>query len=57
MSESQRRRIAAAYREAGAEAVEGYRKVILGMINDGDRRKLLERTVTVTANRIALNRS
>ena len=57
LSESQRRRIAAAYREAGAEAVEGYRKVILGMINDGDRRKLLERTVTVTANRIALNRS
>jgi len=51
LSESQRKRIAAAYREAGAEAVEGYRKVILGMINDGDRHKLLERTVT--ANRIA----
>ncbi len=57
LSESQRRRIAAAYREAGAEAVEGYRKVILGMINADDRHKLLERTVTVTANRIALNRS
>ncbi len=55
LSESQRRRIAAAYREAGAEAVVGYRKVILGMINAEDRHKLLERTVT--ANRIALNRS
>ena len=30
---------------AGAEAVEGYRKVILGMINEDDRRKLLGRTV------------
>ena len=51
LSESQRKRIAAAYREAGAEAVEGYRKVILGMINDNDRRKFQGRTVT--ANRIA----
>jgi DNA-binding MarR family transcriptional regulator len=51
LSESQRKRIAAAYREAGAEAVEGYRKVILGMINDSDRRKFQGRAVT--ANRIA----
>ena len=51
LSESQRKRIAAAYREAGAEAVEGYRKVILGMINDNDRRKFQGRAVT--ANRIA----
>ena len=45
LSESQRTRIATAYRAAGAEAVEGYRKVILGMINEDDRRKLLGRTV------------
>jgi DNA-binding MarR family transcriptional regulator len=42
LSESQRQRIARAYREAGAEAVEGYRKVMLGMIND-DRREFLQR--------------
>ena len=38
LSESQRRRIADAYREAGAEAVEGFRRVLSGMIGD-DRRK------------------
>ena len=43
LSESQRQRIANAYRVAGAEAVEGYRKVILGMINEEDRRKVLGR--------------
>jgi DNA-binding MarR family transcriptional regulator len=43
LSHSQRERIARAYREAGAEAVEGYRKVILGMINEDDRRKFLDR--------------
>jgi DNA-binding MarR family transcriptional regulator len=43
LSESQRQRIASAYREAGAEAVEGYRKVMLGMINDDDRRQFLAR--------------
>ncbi len=39
LTETQRARIAAAYRAAGAEAVEGYRKVLLGMINEVDRRK------------------
>jgi DNA-binding MarR family transcriptional regulator len=43
LSESQRQRIARAYREAGAEAVEGYRKVILGIINEDDRREFLTR--------------
>jgi DNA-binding MarR family transcriptional regulator len=43
LTRSQRERIARAYREAGAEAVEGYRKVILGMINEEDRRKFLDR--------------
>ncbi len=44
LSHSQRERIARAYREAGAEAVEGYRKVLLGMINAEDRQKVLGRS-------------
>lgn len=32
LSESQREKIARAYREAGAEAVQGYRRVLAGMI-------------------------
>jgi len=43
LSESQRARIARAYREAGAEAVEGYRKVVLGIINEPEREKVLSR--------------
>lgn len=39
LSENQRRRIARAYRKAGAEAVEGFRKVMLGIIDDEDRAK------------------
>ncbi len=37
LTEKQRIRIATAYREAGAEAVEGFRKVLLGMIDEPDR--------------------
>lgn len=37
LTERQRARIARAYREAGAEAVEGYRKVLLGLIDEADR--------------------
>ena len=37
LTEKQRARIAKAYREAGAEAVEGYRKVMLGLIDETDR--------------------
>lgn len=37
LTERQRARIAGAYRAAGAEAVEGYRKVMLGLIDEGDR--------------------
>ena len=44
LSENQRERIARAYKDAGAEAVEGYRKVILGMINENDRQKFLKRS-------------
>ena len=43
LAESQRARFARAYRDAGAEAVEGYRKVMLGIINDSERDKVLER--------------
>jgi DNA-binding MarR family transcriptional regulator len=40
LSESQRQRVAQAYREAGAEAVEGFRKVMLGIIaSEKDRAK------------------
>ena len=34
LSENQRLRIAHAYRQAGAEAVEGFRKVLMGMIDE-----------------------
>ncbi|MGQ9371843.1 MarR family winged helix-turn-helix transcriptional regulator [Azospirillum sp. A39] len=39
LSETQRQRIARAYRMAGAEAVEGFRKVMLGMLDEEDRAK------------------
>ncbi len=38
--ESQRERLAAAYREAGGQAVEGFRRVLFGMINADGRRYL-----------------
>ena len=37
VSEPQRARVARAYQEAGAVAVEGYRKVLMGLINEEDR--------------------
>ncbi len=40
LSESQRKRIANAYRDAGPEAVEGYRAVMMNIINPDDRRRL-----------------
>lgn len=46
LSESQRALIARAYREAGAEAVEGYRRVLLGLINERDRARFEERAAT-----------
>ena len=39
LSENQRALIARSYRAAGPQAVEGFRKVLLGMINEEDRRK------------------
>jgi hypothetical protein len=44
LTEKQRARIARAYRQAGAEAVEGFRKVLLGIINEHDRRLLQPQT-------------
>ena len=43
LSENQRQRIARAYREAGASAVEGFRRVMLGIISDDADRKRFER--------------
>jgi DNA-binding MarR family transcriptional regulator len=43
LSETQRARVAGAYREAGAQAVEGFRKVMLGIIGDSDDRARFER--------------
>ncbi|WP_448188987.1 MarR family winged helix-turn-helix transcriptional regulator [Azospirillum sp. sgz301742] len=39
LSETQRQRIARAYRMAGAEAVQGFRKVMMGMLDEEDRGK------------------
>ncbi len=40
LSETQRQRVAAAYRAAGGPAVEGFRRVLFGLINEADRAKL-----------------
>lgn len=42
VSAPQRDRVARAYREAGAEAVAGYRKVLAGLINEHDREGVLK---------------
>jgi DNA-binding MarR family transcriptional regulator len=44
LTETQRARIAGAYRGAGAEAVEGFRKVTLGIMDD-DARQRVGRTI------------
>lgn len=41
LSRPQRARVARAYREAGAEAVAGYRKVLAGLINPEEREQVL----------------
>jgi DNA-binding MarR family transcriptional regulator len=40
LTEDQRALVARAYRAAGAEAVEGFRSVLFGMINESDRPKV-----------------
>jgi len=41
LTEDQRALVARAYRAAGAEAVEGFRSVLFGMINESDRAKVM----------------
>jgi DNA-binding MarR family transcriptional regulator len=45
LTEEQRGLVAKAYRAAGAEAVEGFRKVLLGLIDENDRRRFRSQTV------------
>jgi DNA-binding MarR family transcriptional regulator len=45
LTEDQRALVARAYRAAGAEAVEGFRKVLFGMINENDRAKVARSVV------------
>jgi DNA-binding MarR family transcriptional regulator len=40
LSEPQRRRIAAAYKDAGPEAVAAFRKVMVGIMNEGTRGRI-----------------
>ena len=51
LSETQRQRIARAYRTAGAEAVQGFRKVMMGMLDDEDRAKFAPPGETRVAGR------
>ena len=41
LTETQRARVAAAYRAAGATAVEGYKRVLLGLIDETDRARFV----------------
>jgi DNA-binding MarR family transcriptional regulator len=43
LTEHQRTLLARAYSEAGAEAVDGFRKVLLGLVTEQDRRALMVR--------------
>jgi DNA-binding MarR family transcriptional regulator len=43
LSENQRQRIAKAYRGAGAQAVEGFRKVMLGIVSADEDRQRFDR--------------
>ncbi|CAA7623077.1 MarR family winged helix-turn-helix transcriptional regulator [Magnetospirillum sp. SS-4] len=43
LTERQRARIARTYREAGAEAVDGFRKVLLGLVEEADRARFPSR--------------
>ncbi len=42
LSAPQKLRVARAYREAGPEAVAGYRKVLAGLINDNERDRIID---------------
>jgi DNA-binding MarR family transcriptional regulator len=49
LSEPQRQLIARAYRRAGAEAVEGFRKVMVGIMDDSDRDQFAQPRPAVAA--------
>jgi DNA-binding MarR family transcriptional regulator len=51
LSENQRQRIARAYRDAGAQAVEGFRKVMFGIITDTEDRQRFERAAPARPDR------
>jgi DNA-binding MarR family transcriptional regulator len=51
LSENQRVRVANAYREAGAQAVDGFRKVMLGIIGNAEDRLKFERPGPVARKR------
>lgn len=48
LSENQRQRIARAYRDAGAQAVEGFRKVMFGIMSSEEDRKRVGRRSDVS---------
>lgn len=47
LTEDQRALVARAYRAAGADAVEGFRKVLFGLINEQDRPKVARSVLPV----------
>lgn len=51
LSENQRRRIADAYRRAGAEAVEGFRNVLLGIVDEAERDRFARGDASATRPR------
>ena len=52
LSENQRARVANAYREAGAQAVDGFRKVMLGIISSQEDRAKFERPGAAARKRL-----
>lgn len=52
LTKQQRALIAEAYREAGAESVEGFRKVMLGMMEEKDRQRFEDDGATGQRRRI-----
>jgi hypothetical protein len=41
-------RLAKAYREAGSQAVEGFRRVLIGLLEDAEERQRFERRTPMT---------
>lgn len=47
LTEDQRALIAKAYKAAGADAVEGFKKVLMGLVNEEDRRRFLSQNAVI----------